>query len=292
MASKKKHRAVLAGFVSLVLLLSGCASPEFMVKSMDPLMDRMDTTVNRCPDVDTIRDSLPTTIVQLDGFIDIAPSAKLYLRAAEVNFGYSFAFIEDVDRARASYLYLKARDYALQPLLLNDDFCGALHRPVDKFSASLDEFGKADAPALYWAACSWMAWISLNLDKTEVLMDIPKIEAMLHKVIELDGNYYYGSAHATLGAYYASRSKVIGGDPDKAKYHFDRAFAISQSRLLFIHLLYAKYYAYQIQDRALFEQTLQQVIDTPVDYFPQKNFANEVAKKKARVLLDDVDSYF
>ena len=292
MVSKRKHLSAFTGCLCLMLLLSGCASPEFMVKSMDPLMDRMDTSVNRCPDVDTIRDSLPATIVQLDGFIDIAPSAKLYLRAAEVNFGYSFAFIEDIDKERASYLYLKARDYALQPLLLNDDFRSALHRPVDKFSASLSGFKKGDVPALYWAASSWMAWISRNLDKTEVLMDIPKIEAMLLKVIELDENYYYGSAHATLGAYYASRSKVIGGDPDKAKYHFDRAFEISQSRLLFIHLLYAKYYAYQIQDRALFEQTLQQVIDTPVDYYPAKNFANEVAKRKARMLLESVDSYF
>lgn len=292
MASKRKCLLALAGAVFLVWLLTGCASPEFMVKSMDPLMDRMNSTVNRSPDVDTIRDSLPATLVQLDGFIDIAPSAKLLLRAAEANFGYSFAFVEDVDKDRASLLYLKARDYALTPLMLNDAFRGSLHKPVNKFSRSLDDFDRSDAPALYWAASSWMAWIALNLDKTEVLMDIPKIEAMLLKVIELDERYYYGSAHATLGAFYASRSKVIGGDPDKAKYHFDRAFEISDSRLLFIHLLYAKYYAYQIQDRALFEETLHKVMAAPVDYFPEKNFANEVAKRKARVLLDDVDMYF
>jgi len=292
MAFQRKRLLTLSGPVFLVWLLAGCASPEFMVKSMDPLMDRMNTSVNRSPDVDMIRDSLPATLVQLDGFIDIAPSAKLLLRAAEANFGYSFAFVEDVDKERASFLYLKARDYALKPLMLNDEFRGSLRKPVDKFKKSLDGFWKSEAPALYWAANSWMAYTALNLDKTEALMDIPKIEAMLLRVVELDETYYYGSAHASLGAFYASRSKVIGGDPDKAKYHFDRAFEISGSRLLFIHLLYAKYYAYQIQDRALFEETLRKVIDAPVDLLPEKNFANEVAKRKARALLNDVDLYF
>lgn len=292
MASIHKRISALAGALFLAWLLTGCASPEFMVKSMDPLMDKMNTSVNRNPDVDMIRDSLPATLVQLDGFIEIAPSAKLYLRAAEANFGYSFAFVEDVNKNRASFLYLKARDYALAPLMLNDEFRGSLHKTVDKFRPSLDGFGRSDAPALYWAASAWMAWTALNLDKTEVLMDIPKIEAMLLKVVELDETYYFGSAHAALGAYYASRSKVIGGDPDKAKYHFDRAFEISGSRLFFFHLLYAKYYAYQMQDRALFEDTLKKVVSAPVNYFPEKNFANEVAKRKAQALLDDVDSYF
>ena len=47
-----------------------------------------------------------------------------------------------------------------------------------------------------------------------------------------------------------------------------------------------------MQDRALFEDTLKKVVSAPVNYFPEKNFANEVAKRKAQALLDDVDSYF
>jgi len=47
-----------------------------------------------------------------------------------------------------------------------------------------------------------------------------------------------------------------------------------------------------VQDRDLFVKTLEKVVATPVDYFPEKNFANEIAKRKARTLLEDVDMYF
>lgn len=265
---------------------------QYMVKSMDPIMEDMNLSVNRNPDVEMVRDALPASLVQLDGFITSAPNDKLLIRAAEANFGYSYSFVEDVNKERASFLYLKARDYALQPLMRNDAFRTNFKETPDKFIESLAGFKKSDVPALYWAANSWMALAGLNVNNPEVLMDIPKIEAMLLKVVELDETFYFGGAHAALGAYYASRAKTIGGDPDKAKAHFERAFAISNSKLLFFQVLYAQYYAYQIQDRDLFEKTLKDVISKPVDYFPDKNFANEAAKRKARVLLENIDTYF
>ncbi|MBN2297277.1 MAG: hypothetical protein JXM72_01715 [Deltaproteobacteria bacterium] len=278
--------------IVLTAAVCGCSTTEYMVKSMDPLMEEMNISVNRNPDVDMVRDAFPANLIQLDGFIQAAPNDKLLLRASEGYFGYTFAFVEDTDKPRARMLYRKARDYALKVLLKDRYFRESFNSGITAFTKSLDEFTKEDVPALYWAANTWMAWIALSLTDPEVLMDLPKVEAMLLRVIELDESFYYGSAHATLGAFYASRSKAIGGDPDKAKFHFDRAFELSQSRLLFIHLLYAQYYAYQIQDRDLFVQTLEMVIATPVGAFPEKNLVNEIAKRKAKVLLENVDLYF
>lgn len=280
----------------LLLILTtsmwGCSTTGLMVRSMDPLMEGMTTAVNRNPDIDMVRDALPAGLIQMDGLIQASPDTKLLLRASEAYFGYTFAFVADTDRQRARMLHLKARDYALRVLMLNDHFRDNFDMGIDAFTKSLNELEKEDVPALYWTANNWMAWIALNLDNPEVLLDVPKVEAMLLRILELDETYYNGGAHATLGAFYASRSKAIGGDPQKAKYHFDRAFELSGSKLLFVHLLYAQYYAYQIQDRELFVKTLGAVIATPVDYYPEKNFANEIAKRKARVLLENVDDYF
>lgn len=289
-----RSNAIRACMVIMILSVSftGCSTNKLMVKSMDPLMEEMNTAVNRNPDVDMVRDALPANLIQLDGFIAAAPETKLLLRASEAYFGYSFAFVEDTDKDRAGYLYLKARNYALRALTGSESYEQDISKPIEEFRTYVNDLGKGDVPALYWSANCWMAWIALNLSNPAVLMDVPKVEAMLQKVVELDEKFYYGAAHATLGAFYASRSKTIGGDPEKAKQHFDRAFQISESKLLFIHLLYAQYYAYQIQDRDLFEQTLQKVISTPVNFFPEKNFANEVAKRKARVLLNNIDEYF
>lgn len=289
-----RSNAVWACMVTAILALSftGCSANKIMVKSMEPIMEEMNNAVNRNPDVDMVRDALPANLIQLDGFISAAPEPKLLLRASEAYFGYSFAFVEAVDKERASFLYLKARDYALRGLMGDESYKEVISKPVEEFRIYVNGLGKGEVSGLYWSANSWMAWIALNLSNPAVLMDVPKVEAMLRKVIELDERFYYGAAHATLGAFYASRAKAIGGDPDKAKYHFDRAFEISESKLLFIQLLYAQYYAYQIQDRDLFEQTLENVISTPVNFFPEKSFANEVAKRKARALLNNIDEYF
>jgi hypothetical protein len=185
------------------LLLTGCSMKEQMVKSMDPIMDDMSSVVNMSNDVELMRDGLPASLIQIDGFVKSAPNDKLLLKAAESYFGYSFSFVEDINKPRASALYLKAREYALRVLRKNRQF----DEQAPDLNDMLANCGKQDVPALYWATSSWMAWIGLNVGSPEALMDLPKVEAMLQRVIELDETYYYGTAHAMLGSFYAAQPK-------------------------------------------------------------------------------------
>lgn len=275
------------------LLTAGCNQKAFMVKSMDPIMDDMRTAVNRSTDIDLVKDAIPASLVQLDGFIVAAPSDKLILRGAEAYFGYANAFVEDVDKARAGLLYLKSREYALRVLTgSSPEFAGALDGPEPAFREILRGFGSGDVPALFWAANSWLAWIGVNPNDPQALMDLPKVVGMLERVVELDEKFYFGSAHAALGSYYASLPKMFGDKKELARQHFEKAFDISGGRLLFMYYLYAKFYAYSIQDRDLFVKTLETIIATPSEKYPDMAFANEVAKRKARYLLDNIDNYF
>jgi hypothetical protein len=276
-------------------LISSCAATKtrMMVDSMNPLMEKMSVSINKNYDVDMVRDAYPANLIQLDGLIEASPyNESILLKASEAYFGYGFAFIEDTDEERAKKLYVKSRDYALRVLNKNRRFRKALNGPIDEFVSSLETFHKGDVPALFRASTAWIAWIALNLDEPEVLLDLPKVEALWNRILDLDETYYYGSTHASLGAYFASQSLSLGGDPVKAKYHFDRAFEISESKLLVVYLMYAQYYAYQIQDRKLFTDTLEKVISTPVNFYPELNLINEIAKRKAKKLLDNVDMYF
>jgi tetratricopeptide (TPR) repeat protein len=270
------------------LLLAGCSMKEQMVRSMDPIMEDMSSAVNMSNDVDLMRDGLPASLIQMDGFVKSAPNDKLLLKAAESYFGYTFSFVEDVNKPRASALYLKAREYALRVLRKNRPF----YEQEPDLKNVLAKCDKQDVPALYWTASSWLAWIGLNFGSPEALMDLPKVEAMLQRVIELDETYYYGTTHSMLGSLYAAPPKAMGGNPEKAKRHFQRAFELSKSKLLVVQLMYAKFYAVQIQDKALFVKTLSEIIATPVDSFPERNLANEVAKRKAKDLLEKVDTLF
>jgi tetratricopeptide (TPR) repeat protein len=260
---------------------------------MDPLMDDLNTAVSRNSDVDTVRKAMPVFLAQMDGFIVSSPETKLLIRTSEAYYGYTFAFVEDTDKQQASLLYLKARDYALEELRRYRIFDEAFDKPGPEFSKAMhDSFDIRNVPMLFWAANNWLGWIRLNPDNPEALKDIPRVEAMLQYVVELDESYYYGSAHALLGALYAGISKEAGGSPEKAKEHFGKSFVLSGNSFLAVHILYARYYACRVKDRELFRKTLEKVLETPADQFPDKAFVNEVARRKAKVLLDNMDKYF
>jgi len=152
------------------LLLTGCSMKEQMVRSMDPIMEDMSSAVNMSNDVELMRDGLPASLIQMDGFIKSAPNNKLLLKAAESYFGYSFSFVEDINKPRASALYLKAREYALRALKKYQQF----DEQAPDLKDMLANCGKQDVPALYWTASSWLAWIGLNIGNPEAMMDLPR----------------------------------------------------------------------------------------------------------------------
>ena len=126
----------------------------------------------------------------------------------------------------------------------------------------------------------------------EIVNDRPKILAMMQRMMELDDTFNYGAIHIMFAAYNSNPPVHMGGDLEVAKYHYDKAFEISDSKFLPWHYLYAKYYAVRIQDRKLFVDTLNHIISAPEDLLPEKSFANEATKEKAKRLLEKVDLFF
>jgi len=278
-------------------MLSGCASTmaRMTVDGMKPLMEDMRTATNRNSDPELVRSAMPAILVQMDGFIRVSPENRYLLySAAEANMGYAFLFVEDVDKERARVQYQKARDYALRNLSLNGTFRKALEQEDNEvFAGALKTIYKRDIAALYFAANSWLQWIHLSMgDHPEVMKDLPRVEAMMDRVLVLDDTFYHGGIHALFGAYYSSSPEMFGGRPEEARKHFQEAFEISESKYLLWQFLYARYYAVQTKDRELFVSTLNKIISAPDDLLPDEAFANAAAKKKARDLLLHVDDYF
>ena len=151
--------------------------------------------------------------------------------------------------------------------------------------------GKRDVPYLFWAATSWGGWVKLNLDSMEALAELPKVELIMKKVLELDEGFYYGGPHLFMGMWFASRPRMAGGDLKKAQQHFRTALEIGQGKFLMTYVYYANYYARRALDRGLFISTLRTVLDTPADISPQLTLLNAVAKKRAADLLGRQEEY-
>jgi hypothetical protein len=163
---------------------------------------------------------------------------------------------------------------------------------LDEFAAFLKQYNKKDVPSLFWTASAWGKWISLNIDSVEALADMAMLEATMRRILELDDSFYYGSPHLLMAVYLVSRPEMIGGDINKSKEHFDKAFSLGADKLLSAKVLFARSYAVRLRDRALFAKTLQGVIDTPVDEVPELTLTNTLAKEKAREMMEKVDDYF
>jgi hypothetical protein len=284
-------------FLIIVLLIWGCSGntrSRFMISQMKPIMQGMSMSTNRNADVETVRKAMPASLLQLDGFIEVSPdNTDVLIRAAEAYSGYAFLFVEDMDKLRAAKLHKKARNYALRALNQSQDFGDPLTCSNDEFNEALKKLTKEDARALFFATNSWLSCMGLSWKKNpEIVNDRPKILAMMDRMMELEDTFNYGAIHAMFAVYNSAPPVLLGGNPEVAKHHYDKAFEISDSKFLPWHYLYAKYYAVRIQDRELFVNTLNKIISAPENLLPEKSFANEATKEKAKRLLKKVDEFF
>jgi len=280
-----------------MVFTGGCASTwtKMTVDGMKPIMEKTRDASRSNPDVETVRDAMPALLVQMDGFIEVSPENRHLLgSAAESYMGYAFLFVEDEDKDRAKGLYYQAKEYALRSLCLTRTFADGLAQDdIQVFSDSLKTIHKRDIAPLFLATNAWLQWIRLShTDNPNALNDLPKVEAMIDRTLELDDTFNYGGIHAVLGAWYVSRPQMLGGQPEQADFHFHEAFEISGSKYLLWQYLYARYYAVETKDKKLFVDTLNQIISAPDDLLPEEAFVNAAVKIKAKKLLSHSDDYF
>jgi tetratricopeptide (TPR) repeat protein len=243
-------------------------------------------------DLRLIREGMPSYLMLIDGMVEALPNnARLLITAAQSYSSYASAFVLEEDRDYALSLYARARDYALRALD-QIGFKNPRSRPFEDFEIGLHNLGKKDVPYLFWAASCWGSWIGINQGSMEAMAELPRVQLMMGKVLELDEAYYYGGAHIFMGVLEASRPKMAGGDLESARNHFLKAIALGNGKFLMAQIYYANYYAKKVFDRGLFISILKEVLASPADETPELTLLNTVAHTKAEKMLNEVDEYF
>jgi hypothetical protein len=256
------------------------------------LLEEVARSSYRQSDLRMIREGMPAYLMLMDGMIEAWPgNEQLLIAAAQTYSSFASIFVEDQDKEYSKLLYKKGRDYALMSLERRG-LKEPLQSPFEEFERSVKNLGKKDVPYLFWGATCWANWIILNLDSMEALAELPRVELMMRRTLEIDEGYYYGGAHLFMGIWFSSRPKMLGGDLKKAQGHFLRALEFGKGKFLMAYIYYANYYARQALDKDLFISTLQKVLEAPVDISPDLTLLNTVAKKKAQELLNRVEEYF
>ena len=280
-------------FLFLLSLISACLpSKKLTIGATATLLEGVARSSNRQSDLKIIREGTPAYLMLMDGMIEAWPdNERLLIAAAQGYSSFSSTFAEEQDKEYVKLLLGRARQYALRSLELRG-FQDPLGRPLDDFQKGLRALGKKEVTYIFWAANCWASWISLNLDSMEALAELPRVELMMQRVLELDEGFNYGSPHLFMGILFASRPKLAGGDLKKSQEHFLKAIDIGEGKFLMAYVYYANFYARQALDKDLFISTLQKVQETPANILPDLTLLNTVAKKQAKELMSRVEEYF
>lgn len=266
-----------------VLLMQAC--------SVARLDDNLPYGVLDNNDLELVGEGLPTYLLLVDGMIINWPESEGMLRSgASLYSAYAGLYVDDEERA--ARLTDKAMDYAMRAACANDDdLCEVRKLPLDELTAILDGMGKSDLPTLFVLGSTWVGYIQQNSGDWNAIADLGRVEAIMDRVAAIDEGYEFGQAHMYLGALNSILPASLGGQPDKARAHFEKAIALSEGRNLLAKTLFAEKYARLTFDQELHDRLLREVLEADSEVHGL-TLQNEYAKREAEQLLASSAEYF
>jgi hypothetical protein len=292
--------------ISIVLLFQcGCGAKKMATGIIGAISTDGIAAVESEEDVSFARESLPSLIKTLEVLRYGNKNDLRTLVLLSKAYGtYTFGFIEEdmllLPKASPSLVqatnsaklfYNRGKEFGITALKRKSGMRNAFNAPFPVFKKSVSGLGKKYVPALFWTAFNWANSMNLNRDDPEAFVNLPKVVAMVERVLELDPGYYYGSAHALRGLLAVTRPKMLGGDPELADKELRKAMEASPDYLM-TKVLYAQYYARQMNDKPLFITTLTDVIKADAGALPEQRLTNELAKRRAETLIKQENELF
>ena len=268
----------------MLLLLAGCVSMP-----TDRLADNLSNAMLNQTDPEIVRAGAPAYLLLIDSLIEDAPNdPNLLLAGARLYSAYGGGLISDPLRQKG--LALKSLDYAGRGLCITrPEICARKHLPYGEFVPTLESLVQTDLEGLYTFGASWIGWIQANQDDWSAIAELPKAEAVLQKVVEVQPDFEHGRAQLYLGVIRSLIPPAIGGKPEVGREHFEKAILFSGGKDLLVKLEFARRYARLVFNRELHDQLLQEVLDAdPVS--PGLTLSNVLAQQQARKLL--AEDYF
>jgi len=270
-----------SGCMPLALKMSSSLFPNFVASVFE-----------EC-DPELAKGSFPANLKLMEGLLKNAPKNRDVLITLSMGFsGYSMLFVERDDPARASALYLRARDYGIRAL---GDKGAVLKNPRLRgkmLQTALQNMSKDDLKPLFWTAMSWNAWINLNLDKPAALAQLTLSQACLERVMEIDANYLYGLPYILMGVSLAAMPPMLGGNIQEAKDYFEKALRLSNRKFFLTQYYFAKFYTVRVQDKELFLKLIQEIIDGDPHELKDVCLINGVVQNQAGQLRETVEDLF
>jgi predicted anti-sigma-YlaC factor YlaD len=292
--------AVLSG-----ILTTSCSIKKMAVNAAGNALAGGGTTFTSDDDPELIKAALPFSLKLMESLLAESPRHEGLLFATTSGFtSYAVAFVQqDADEAekenfekaeaikkRALRLFLRARNYGLRGLDVSHP--GFEKKLRANPTAAVRVTKKADVPLLYWTAAAWAKAISLSVDDPNLVADLPMIEALINRALELDESWNEGAIHGFLITYEMSRALPEAEREARARKHFERAMELSQGQQAGPLVSLAESVSVPRHDAREFDALLTQALAIDPDKHPESRLINLVMQRRARWLLAQRDELF
>jgi len=283
MLTRHNYSALLVLVGLALLAFAGCASLS--------IGDGLSRAIMNQDDPDTVREGAPAYLLLVDSFVENDPDdISTLIAGAKLYAVYVGLFVESPERAVR--MATKAQSYGQRALCLkNKRACGLADLPYDQFTAALGELRKKDVPALYTFAETWLVRVWAGDGDWSGLAELPKIEAVLERIVALDQSFENGNPQFYLGVLNSLRPVSLGGNPEKGRSYFEQSIALSGGKNLAVKVAYARSYARLVYNKQLHDRLLNDVLEAQ-PRIQGLTLTNVLAQREARVLLETADEYF
>ena len=270
----------------LLLTLSGCTSmitSRFANNLGDAILSQTDPEVAAA--------SIPTFMVMMDSLVLDAPkNPEILTASANLNGAYASLFASSDEQAKQ--LTEKSLQQARTAICTEiKSICSRDNLDLDQFQQILADIDESNIELLYTLGTAWAGWIQSHKDDWNGLAQVPKVEAVMRRVVELDESFEWGRGHLYLAVINSQLPPALGGKPGIGRLHFEKAIEISKGQDLIAQVEFARHYARLMFDQDLHDQLLKDVIAAEPTVI-KLNLSNAVAKLQAKRLLSTSVEYF
>ena len=276
-------------FIGLSAFLTGCSAVFSSATSR--LADNLSYAFENQTDIAVVEKATPAYLLMLDALIKDDPeNASLLRTAAKLNAAYADIFVEDIERS--GIITDKALNLAFRSACAQSQrLCGIREKSFEEFKRIIDASKKKEMDSIYALGVVWAGWIQANQNDWNAVAELPRVEAIMEKVVKLDPGHEDGGAFLYLGALSTLVPPALGGNPEKGREYFEKAIELSGGKNLYAKVLYAQRYARIVFDKELHDRLLREAYDAnPV--VEGYTLINIIARKEAKLLLDTSDDYF
>lgn len=274
----------------LLPMLLGLNACSYVINSAtEDFSQRLTRTVLNHNDPKTVAEALPAYLLMQEASTsEESTDEQRLLSIADLYVAY-LGLIADEERKQ--HLSQKALDFAMRgACAYNPTWCQLQQKSFDEAQTILQQTSADDLDNLYSIASAWAAWIQAHKSDWNAIAQLAQVKAITQQVLVLDESYKQGNAHVYMAVMESLLPASLGGKPDLARQHFERAQQLAPNNLM-INVLYAKHYARMIFDRDLHDQLLKSTLQAQTSA-PGLTLINTLAQQEALQLLNSADDYF